>query len=112
MDSNRQLKVAKLLQKEIAAIILRESKNYSSTGMITVTRVRVTRDLGLSRIQLSFFGVPNKEDALKKIRENSWAIRKSLGAMIRNQVRIIPELTFFDDDSLDYIENIDNLLKL
>jgi ribosome-binding factor A len=79
--------------------------------MITVTNVRVSPDLALAKVYLSIFPANGKEDILQQIKQNVKTIRHELAQRIRNQMRIIPELAFFIDDSLDYIENIERLLK-
>lgn len=79
--------------------------------LISVSVVRVSPDLSVARAYLSIFPSGKSEEMLENIRTNTKAIRFDLGQRIRKQVRKIPELSFFIDDSLDYIENIDNLLK-
>ena len=79
--------------------------------MISVTRVKVSPDLGICTAYLSVFPSEKGEELLENIRKNTSAVRYDLGQRVRNQLRIIPELRFFIDDSLDYIEKIDELLK-
>ncbi|MBO4232702.1 MAG: ribosome-binding factor A, partial [Bacteroidales bacterium] len=79
--------------------------------MITVTKTTVTKDLSIARSYLSLFKAENTETTIKAIRANTKEIRFRLGQKVKNQLRIIPQLEFFVDDSLDYIENIENLLK-
>jgi ribosome-binding factor A len=79
--------------------------------MITVTKVHVTKDLSIARIYVSLFAIKDKNKLLDKICLQSREIRKKLAVRIKNQVRIMPELEFFLDDSLDYIEKIEELLK-
>lgn len=112
METKRQQKISKLILKELSDIFQREIRTRSNV-MITVTKVNVTRDMSYARIYLSIFG-PKQEDKKKVVEEvkgMSKNIRRMLGERVRFQLRIIPELQFFEDDSLDYIENIDNLLK-
>ena len=78
--------------------------------MITVTRVNVTSDLSYARVYLSVFGVDEKKKVVEEVGMNAKAIRGLLGNRIRHQMRVVPELRFIEDDSLDYIENIDTLL--
>ena len=111
MATDRQNKVGRLVQKELADIFLRNKQVLFSNAFITVTTVRATPDLSIAKVYLSLFGVADKEALLEKIKEHGWAIRKELGARVKNQLRKVPELTFFIDDSLDYAEHIDNLLK-
>ena len=110
MDNKRLEKVNKLLQKELGDIFQKELKPAVPMLMITVTHVRVTSDLGYANVYLSVFGVDDKKKVVEEVSQNSKAIRGLLGNRVRHQMRVIPELRFFEDDSLDYIENIDNLL--
>jgi ribosome-binding factor A len=79
--------------------------------LISVTNVRVSPDLGIAHAYLSVFPSEKAEELVKNINENVKTVRYDLGKRLRNQLRVIPELTFHVDDSLDYIENIDRLLK-
>ncbi len=78
--------------------------------MVTVTKVHVTPDLHLAKTYLSLFASPDKEELMKNIKKHSGEIRGKLGNRIRHQLRAVPELHFYEDDSLDYIDNIENLL--
>jgi len=111
METTRQLKVARLIQKDLGLIFQQLSRDLFSGSLITVTKVVVAPDLSLARAHLSLFGKMEKTALLKEINEHKKAIRLQLGNRIHNQVRQIPELEFFIDDSLDYIENIERLLK-
>lgn len=111
MSSTRQNKVARLLQKELAEIFQREARGMFGGAFITVTGVKVSPDLGVAKVYLSFMAVKDKEALLAKIREQGKEIRKHLGLRIKHQLRIVPELIFYIDDSLDYAERIDELLK-
>jgi len=111
MESTRQKKVARLLQKELAEILRKKTTELARGKMLTVTTVRVSPDLGLAKIYLSIFPSENSESILENITDNTPRIRNELGGKIRNQLRIIPEIAFYLDDSLDYIDNIDTLLK-
>ena len=111
MESTRQKKVSRLLQKELGTIFQRKT-NELGGKMITVTIVRISPDLAVAKVYLSIFPKKEKEDkTLNRVREMAPQIRNELGKKVRNQLRIVPELTFFEDDSLDYIENIENLLN-
>lgn len=112
MESTRQQKISKLLMKDLGELFQKEIPELvGSKAMITVTKVSITRDLALARVYLSLFAAPDKEELLGKIRQSSKTIRLQLGKKIRHQVRAIPELIFELDDSLDYIERIDELLN-
>ena len=110
MESQRQQKISKLIQKDLGEIFQLEGRNYGGV-LITVTKVKVTKDLGLARVYLSLFPLTNKEDFFEKIKLRSKEFRHQLAMKVKNQLRSVPALEFFLDDSLDYIENIDNLLK-
>ncbi|HYW95696.1 MAG TPA: 30S ribosome-binding factor RbfA [Bacteroidales bacterium] len=110
MDSTRQNKIARLLQKELGQIFLQFGKQ-SGGKIYTVTVVRVSADLSVARVYLSVFPVKKDEDPLAYVKDHTSQIRYELGQKVRKQLRIIPELSFFIDDSLDYIDNIENLLK-
>ncbi len=109
-ETTRQRKVSRLLQKELGSYFQRNSTLFGNK-IITVTVVRISPDLSVAKIYLSIFPVKPGENILQIIKEHSGTIRHSLGSQVKNQLRIIPELSFFIDDSLDYIEKIDNLLK-
>ena len=111
MESKRQQRISRLLQKDLGEIFQHEAGSISRAAMITVTKVHVTRDLALSRVYLSIFGTEDKQALLEKIRDHKNEIKYKLGNRIRNQLRAVPELEFYEDDSLDYIDNIDRLLK-
>lgn len=110
MQETRQNKVARLLQKELSLIFQSQTRMMHGT-MVSVTRAKVSPDLSVCTAYLSIFPSENGEEIIKNINDNVKTIRYELGTRIRNQVRIIPELRFFIDDSLDYIERIDELLK-
>lgn len=110
-ESTRQKKVAKLIQKEIAGIFLRNSSEYAPGKMISITKVRVSPDLSYAKIYISIFPSSNNSDVLHAVQNHCSKIRFDLGQKVRSQLRIVPEIAFFIDDSLDYIEKIDKLLK-
>jgi len=109
--TTRQNKVSRLIQKELADYFQKESRNYFRGKMISVTVVRTTRDLGLARVYLSIFPSEGSDNILSQIKIVSKQIRGNLGRRVGKQLRVVPELEFFIDDSLDYIGNIDKLLK-
>ncbi len=111
MESVRQSKIAKLLQKELAELFRSEARNLFGGAFITVTTVRISPDLSVARAYLSIMAAANKKETLELIKSLHPVIRKKIGLLIGKQVRIIPEFQFFIDDSLDYAEKIDNLLK-
>lgn len=111
MESMRQQKISRLIQKDIGEIFQKDGVTFSANTLITVTKVNVTRDLSIARVYLSLFSSQKKEDLIDKINKRKNEIRYKLGVKVRNQLRKVPELEFFEDDSLDYIDNIENLLK-
>jgi len=111
MESTRQKKVSRLLQKELSAIFQKEVHALLGNVMVSVTIVRVSPDLATANIFVSIFPVEKPKEALKVIKNNSGIIRKRLGESVRNQLRIVPLLEFFLDDSAAYAEEIDRLLK-
>ena len=110
METTRQKKLAGLLQKELSQIFQRKASDFMGK-LISVTIVRMSPDLGSAKVYLSIFPEDNKDDVFKDIQKMNKAIRYDLGNIIRNQVRRVPELFFYIDDSLSYAEKIDNLLK-
>jgi len=111
METTRQNKIARLIQKELAEIFQKESRELFHGTLISVTRVRVTSDLSLARAYLSIFPTEKSAEVLKEIKVHTTTIRFELGKKVGKQLRVVPGLEFFIDDSLDYIENIDRLLK-
>ena len=109
--NTRQQKIAKQIQKDVASIIQREYSAALRGTLVTVTTVRVSVDLAYAKIYVSVFPFDRAEATLALLTEQNRAIRGLLGNLMRNQVKSIPELQFFIDDSLEYIENIDNLLN-
>jgi ribosome-binding factor A len=110
MDTTRQQKIGRMLQKELSSLFLGFARNYPGV-MITVTNVHITPDLSIAKVYLSLFPGEKAEETLQQIKEHTKTIRYELGVKIRHQLRVVPELAFYFDDSLDYIENIDRLLK-
>jgi ribosome-binding factor A len=111
MESKRQQKFSGVIQQDLAAIFQREGMNYLPNTLITITKVRVTPDLAIARIFLSFFNNTNPHTALQTIKLHANEIRYKLGARIKDQVRIIPQLEFFIDDTGDYVERMDKLFE-
>lgn len=110
METTRQAKIARLIQKELSEILrLQTAKTHGI--LVSVSAVRVSPDLSVARAYLSIFPSQNAKEILENINRNAKTIRYELAQKVRYQLRKTPELTFHLDDSLDYIENIDNLLK-
>lgn len=110
MQETRQAKISRLLQKELAQIFQSQTRMMHGM-MVSVTRVKISPDLSVCTAYLSVFPSEKAEETVANVNANMKTIRYELGQRIRNQVRIIPELRFFIDDSLDYIDHIDELLK-
>lgn len=110
MQETRQNKIARLLQKELSIIFQQQTRMMRGV-MVSVTRVKVSPDLSICTAYLSIFPSDKGEEIIKNITASDKAIRYELGTKVRHQLRIIPELRFFIDDSLDYIDKIDELLK-
>lgn len=110
MQETRQAKISRLLQKELAQIFQSQTRMMHGV-MVSVTRVKISPDLSICTAYLSVFPSEKGEEIVNNVNANVKTIRYDLGQRIRNQVRIIPELRFFIDDSLDYIDHIDELLK-
>lgn len=110
METTRQNKIARLLQKELSTIFLLQAKAMPGI-LISVSAVRISPDLSVASAYLSIFPSEKGKEMIKDINGNMRSIRYELGTRVRHQLRIIPELRFFIDDSLDYLERIDELLK-
>lgn len=110
MESTRQNKIARLIQKDLSNIFQAQTRQMKGV-LVSVSVVRVSPDLSIAKAYLSIFPSARAEEIIKNVNDNASQIRFELGNLERHQLRIIPELKFFIDDSLDYIENIDNLLK-
>ena len=111
MESTRQKKVSRLVQKELADIFIKKSNEIAHGKLVSVTTVRVSPDLSFARVFLSIFPTSGQNEVFDVIKEMTPKIRFELGQKVRTQLRIVPEIAFFIDDSLDYIDNIDKLLK-
>lgn len=111
METTRQQKIARQIQRDIADIFQKEAAHIVRGSMVTVTTVRVSPDFGYAKIYVSVFPFDKGDAILAELKNNNWMIRRALGQRIRFQLKVVPELEFFIDDSLEYIENIDNLLK-
>ena len=110
-ETTRQLKVGRLIQKEISLILQKEASNLVTGVIATVTKVRVSPDLSYAKVYMSIFPFAKNEEIMAKLSTADKQIRLYLGRQVKNQLRIVPALSFFLDDSMEYIENIDSLLK-
>ena len=110
METTRQNKIARLIQKELSDIFLLQTKAMHGV-LVSVSVVRISPDMSYARVYLSVFPSERSEEIVKNINDNMKSIRFELGNRVRHQLRISPELKFFVDDSLDYAAHIDELLK-
>lgn len=109
--STRQLKVARQIQKDLSEIFQTKGMNVYGGAMISVVHVRISPDLSVAHAWISVFPSQKAQEVLKQVQEQSKSIRGQLGRRVGKQLRIVPELVFFLDDSLDYAQHIDDLLK-
>ena len=110
METTRQNKISRLIQKELSEIFLLQTKSMNGV-LVSVSAVRISPDMSIARVYLSVFPSERSQEIVKNINDNMKSIRYELGTRVRHQLRIIPELKFFVDDSLDYAERIDEMLK-
>lgn len=111
MDSTRQLKVARQIQKDISDILTKEAAGLLKGTMVSVTVVRVSPDLEFAKVYFSVFPFERSGEIMKALDENNRMIRKALGTRVKHQLKAVPELAFMLDDSFEYIEKIDKLLE-
>ncbi|MBD5224723.1 MAG: 30S ribosome-binding factor RbfA [Bacteroidales bacterium] len=110
MESTRQAKISRLIQKELSEILRLQTAKTNGI-LVSVSAVRISPDLSIAKAYLSIFPSGKSQEILENIKRNAKTIRYELAQRVRFQLRKTPELSFYLDDSLDYIENIDNLLK-
>ena len=110
-EGKRQKQVGGLVQEEINTIFQRLGLSFIDGGMVSISSVKITPDLLEARIYLSVFNAPDKNAVLKKIEDRAWEVKKELAARVRNQLRRIPELKFFLDDTLDHVFKMEELFK-
>ncbi len=110
METTRQQKIARLIQKELSEIFRLQTAKMGGV-LVSVSAVRVSPDLSIARAYLSIFPSEKGKEIIESINHNAKSVRYELAQRVRYQLRKTPELTFFIDDSLDYIEHIDSLLK-
>ncbi|HLL96848.1 MAG TPA: 30S ribosome-binding factor RbfA [Spirosoma sp.] len=111
MESKRQQKVARQLQKDLSEIFQREVPHLFNGAFITVTSVKISPDLSVARVYLSFLATKNKEQLLETIQEKSKVLRQLLGDRVRHQLRIVPDVSFFIDDTVEYADKMDKLFQ-
>ena len=111
METNRQKKIAGVLQKDLVDVLQSAAREGMQGVLISVTKVSVTSDLGEAKVYLSIFPSEKRDELLKGITSNTASIRYEMARRTKNQLRRMPNLEFFGDDSLDYIEGIESALK-
>lgn len=109
-ETTRQKKFSRLIQKELSSIFQKEAKEYAEGSLLTVTIVRASVDLSLVKVYLSFFPKEKSQEKLERLQKDKFMIKKLLGEKIRKEVRIIPDIVFFLDDTYDEAEKINNLI--
>jgi ribosome-binding factor A len=110
-EGKRQKQVSALLLEELNKIFQKLGLNMIHGGMVSISSVKITPDLYEARIYLSFYQISNPKDALKLIEDRAWEIKRDLVSSIRNQLRSMPQLSFYIDDSLDYVDKMENLFR-
>ena len=110
-EGKRQKQIGGLVQQEMNEIFQRLGLNMLDGGMVSISLVKITPDLLEARIYLSFFQVKDPKAALRKIEEKGWEIKKELASRVRHQLRSIPEIKFFQDDTLDHVFKMEELFK-
>ena len=110
-ETTRQQKVARQIQKDLAEIIRSRGMAAYDGALLTVSGVKITPDLALARVYVSIFPSVKADAVMQRLEEENSRLRGELGRRVAKQLRIVPELSFYRDDSLDYVEHIDELLK-
>lgn len=111
MESQRQQKINRLLQKDLGDLLQKDVSNLGLGAMLTVTKVSVSSDLSLAKVYISLLAANDNAEVITNLNKHSKEVRYFLGMRVKNQLRVIPTLRFFEDDSLDYLENIERILK-
>ena len=110
-ESTRAQKIARQIQRDMSEILQKEASALARGTMVSVTVVRMSPDLSLAKIYLSVFPFDKHAEILENIKKNAWSLRMSLAKRMKNQIKSIPEVAFFLDDSMEYADNIDSILK-
>jgi len=110
-ESKRQKQIAQLIQEEMTTIFRKEGLNIINGGMVSISKVMVTPDLLEARIHLSFFKIEDAKAVMAAVKEKTGELRGALGNKLRHSLRRIPELQFFEDDTLDHVSKIEDLLN-
>ena len=110
-EGKRQKQIGGLLQEELSTLFQRLGLNMVDGGMVSISSVKLTPDLLEARIYLSFFQVPDATQAMKKIEDRAWEVKRELSGRVKQQLRRIPELKFFRDDTLDQVFKMEEIFK-
>lgn len=110
-ETNRQRKIAGVLQKDLVDVLQKAAQDGMKGVIISVSKVSVTSDLGVAKVYLSIFPSEKRDEIIKGVQSNTPLIRHEMAKRTKNQLRRMPELLFFGDDTLDYLEEIDNSLQ-
>ena len=110
-ETKRQKQVAGLLKEELSVIFQRLGLSMTDGGMISISSVKITHDLFEARVYVSLFQVKDVKATMQKIEERSWEIKKELVSRVKHQLRSMPQLTFFLDDTLDYVYKMEEVFK-
>jgi ribosome-binding factor A len=110
-EGKRQKQVAALLHEELSNVFQHLGLNMIDGGMVSISSVKVSPDLSDAKVYLSLFKVQDRKIAMKKIEERAWEIKKELVSSIKRQLRIMPQLSFYIDESLDYVDKMEALFK-
>ena len=110
-EGKRQKQVSALLLEELNKIFQKLGLNMIQGGMVSISSVKITPDLFEARVYLSFYQIPKPQDALKLIEDRAWEIKRDLVSSIRNQLRSMPQLTYYIDDSLEYVDKMETLFS-
>ncbi|MDD3108946.1 MAG: 30S ribosome-binding factor RbfA [Alistipes sp.] len=111
IESTRQQKIGRQIQRDISDIFIKEAAELLQGTMVSVTLVRMSPDFELAKVYLSIFPFDHHDAIMQRLEEHNWEIRKALGTRVKHQLRHVPELAFYVDDSLEYISSIDKLLQ-
>ena len=110
-EGKRQKQVAGLLHVELSTIFQRLSLNMIDGGMISISSVKITPDLFEARVYISMLNIKDTGAVMKKIEERAWEIKKELVSRVKNQLRSMPQLTYYNDETLDYVDKMETLFK-
>lgn len=111
MDTTRQLKIAKQLQKDLGELLQQRGMAAFSGALVTISGVKVSPDLAVAKVYVSIFPSAKSKEVLEIIDAQNRPLRFELGKRVRNQLRIVPELVFYLDDSLDYVDKIESVFQ-